>query len=68
MQSHNTRQDDCHNCPLPGDLGKIVGQFEIGRRACGQYQSTVARLIVIEFIANTEGTEYSNKPTYPPGK
>jgi Uma2 family endonuclease len=25
-------------------------------------------VIVIEFISNTEGTEYSNKPTYPPGK
>ncbi len=24
--------------------------------------------IAIEFISNSEGTEYSNKPTYPPGK
>ncbi len=44
-----------------------VPRNEVKRSYTPQLQGE-APLIVMEFLSNTEGTEYSNKPTYPPGK
>ncbi|NES99195.1 MAG: Uma2 family endonuclease [Sphaerospermopsis sp. SIO1G1] len=40
---------------------------EVYRSYTPQLQGDIP-VIVMEFISNTDGTEYSNKPTYPPGK
>jgi Uma2 family endonuclease len=44
-----------------------VGREEVTRSYTPQLQGTIPSL-VIEFISDTDGTEYSSKPTYPPGK
>ena len=45
----------------------VVPQNEIQRSYTPQLQGETPG-IVIEFLSETEGTEYSIKPTYPPGK
>lgn len=40
---------------------------EVYRSYTPQLQGDIP-VIVMEFISDTDGTEYSNKPTYPPGK
>lgn len=44
-----------------------VPRTEIERSYTPHLQGDVPR-IVVEFISETEGDEYSNKPTHPPGK
>lgn len=44
-----------------------VPRAEVERSYTPQLQGDLP-VLVVEFISNTEGTEYSNKPTYPPGK
>jgi len=44
-----------------------VSREEVDRSYTPNLQGDVP-VIVMEFISNTEGTEYSTKPTYPPGK
>lgn len=44
-----------------------VPRAEVERSYTPNLQGEVP-VVVMEFISNTEGTEYSNKPTYPPGK
>ncbi|NER30692.1 MAG: Uma2 family endonuclease [Symploca sp. SIO1C4] len=44
-----------------------VSRAEIKRSYTPQLQGDTP-VIVMEFISNTQGSEYSNKPTYPPGK
>ncbi len=44
-----------------------VSQDEIRRSYTPQLQGEIPA-IVMEFLSETEGTEYSIKPTYPPGK
>lgn len=45
----------------------VVSQEEISRSYTPQLQGEIPA-IVMEFLSETEGTEYSIKPTYPPGK
>ncbi len=44
-----------------------VGREEVKRSYTPQLQGDIPA-IVMEFLSDTEGSEYSNKPTYPPGK
>ncbi|BAZ26524.1 hypothetical protein NIES4073_74320 [Kalymmatonema gypsitolerans NIES-4073] len=44
-----------------------VAREEVKRSYTPQLQGDIP-VIVIEFISDTDGTEYSIKPTYPPGK
>jgi hypothetical protein len=44
-----------------------VGREEVKRSYTPQLQGDMP-IIVMEFISDTDGTEYSIKPTYPPGK
>jgi Uma2 family endonuclease len=44
-----------------------VTREEVTRSYTPQLEGDIP-VIVMEFISNTEGTEYSVKPTYPPGK
>ncbi|MEM9539472.1 MAG: Uma2 family endonuclease [Cyanobacteria bacterium P01_E01_bin.42] len=44
-----------------------VSRGEIDRSYTPQLQGDIPA-IVMEFLSETEGTEYSTKPTYPPGK
>ncbi|MEH2363646.1 Uma2 family endonuclease [Nostoc sp.] len=44
-----------------------VNREEVTRSYTPQLQGDIP-VIVMEFISDTEGTEYSIKPTYPPGK
>ncbi|NET05056.1 MAG: Uma2 family endonuclease [Symploca sp. SIO2B6] len=44
-----------------------VSRAEIKRSYTPQLQGDTP-VIVMEFISDTQGSEYSNKPTYPPGK
>lgn len=44
-----------------------VTREEVKRSYTPQLQGDVPA-IVMEFLSDTEGSEYSNKPTYPPGK
>ena len=44
-----------------------VGREQVKRSYTPQLQGDIPA-IVIEFLSDTEGSEYSNKPTYPPGK
>lgn len=44
-----------------------VPREEIKRSYTPRLQGDIP-IIVIEFLSDTEGSEYSNKPTYPPGK
>lgn len=44
-----------------------VPRDEVKRSYTPQLQGDIPT-IVMEFLSNTEGTEYSVKPTYPPGK
>jgi Uma2 family endonuclease len=44
-----------------------VSREEIKRSYTPQLQGDIP-VVVMEFISDTEGSEYSNKPTYPPGK
>ena len=44
-----------------------VSREEIKRSYTPQIQGDIP-VVVMEFISDTEGSEYSNKPTYPPGK
>jgi Uma2 family endonuclease len=44
-----------------------VGREEVKRSYTPQLQGDMPA-IVMEFLSDTEGSEYSNKPTYPPGK
>lgn len=44
-----------------------VSREEVKRSYTPQLQGDIP-LIVMEFLSDTEGGEYSNKPTYPPGK
>ncbi|PAX59734.1 Uma2 family endonuclease [Brunnivagina elsteri] len=44
-----------------------VPRDEVIRSYTPQLQGEIP-IIVMEFISDTEGTEYSSKPTYPPGK
>ena len=44
-----------------------VGREEVKRSYTPQLQGNIPA-IVMEFLSDTEGSEYSNKPTYPPGK
>jgi Uma2 family endonuclease len=44
-----------------------VPREEVTRSYTPQIQGDLP-VIVMEFVSNTEGTEYSIKPTYPPGK
>lgn len=44
-----------------------VEREEVKRSYTPQLQGDMPA-IVMEFLSDTEGTEYSNKPTYPPGK
>jgi len=44
-----------------------VSREEVTRSYTPQLQGEIP-VIVMEFISDTEGTEYSAKPTYPPGK
>ncbi|MDZ7956779.1 MAG: Uma2 family endonuclease [Aulosira sp. DedQUE10] len=44
-----------------------VNREEVTRSYTPQLQGEIP-VIVMEFISDTEGTEYSVKPTYPPGK
>jgi hypothetical protein len=51
-----------------GYVGNIrVSRKEVKRSYTPQLQGDIP-LIVMEFISDTEGGEYSVKPTYPPGK
>ncbi len=45
----------------------VVPQNEIQRSYTPQLQGEIPA-VVMEFLSETEGTEYSIKPTYPPGK
>lgn len=45
----------------------VVSQDEIRRSYTPQLQGKIPA-IVMEFLSETEGSEYSIKPTYPPGK
>lgn len=44
-----------------------VGREEVKRSYTPQLQGDMPA-IVMEFLSDIEGSEYSNKPTYPPGK
>jgi Uma2 family endonuclease len=44
-----------------------VPRDEVTRSYTPRLQGDIL-VIVMEFISDTEGTEYSSKPTYPPGK
>ncbi|MFB2918671.1 Uma2 family endonuclease [Aerosakkonema funiforme] len=44
-----------------------VSRAEVRRSYTPQLQGEIP-VIVMEFISDTEGSEYSTKPTYPPGK
>jgi Uma2 family endonuclease len=44
-----------------------VPREEVARSYTPELQGEIPT-IVMEFLSETEGTEYSNKPTYPPGK
>lgn len=44
-----------------------VSREEIKRSYTPQLQGDIP-VVVMEFLSDTEGGEYSNKPTYPPGK
>jgi hypothetical protein len=44
-----------------------VSREEIKRSYTPRLQGDIP-VIVMEFLSDTEGGEYSNKPTYPPGK
>ncbi len=44
-----------------------VSREEVKRSYTPRLQGDIP-LIVMEFLSDTEGGEYSNKPTYPPGK
>lgn len=44
-----------------------VSREEVKRSYTPQLQGDIP-VIVMEFLSDTEGSEYSNKPTYPPGK
>ncbi|UKP00808.1 Uma2 family endonuclease [Nostoc sp. UHCC 0870] len=45
----------------------IVSREEVTRSYTPQLEGDIP-VIVIEFLSDTDGSEYSSKPTYPPGK
>jgi len=52
---------------LPNCTSVRVARQEVKRSYTPQLQGEMP-VIVMEFISDTDGTEYSIKPTYPPGK